>query len=80
MDQFTVGKGLDAVKSSPHAGPSQLWNLGLAPFSAEAPAPSWRGSSKPATGGVMETGWALDAGRRKHKSQELSNKSHIVLR
>ena len=77
MDQFTVGNGLDAVKSSPHAEPSQLWNLGLAPFSAEAA--SWRGSSKPATGGVMETGWALNAGRRKHKSQELSNKSHIVL-
>lgn len=60
MDQFTVGNGFDAVKSSPHTETSQLWNLGLSPFSAEAL--SWRGSSKPATGGVIETGWALDAG------------------
>ena len=36
MRQSAVKDGLDAVKSSTHTGTLRVWNLGKAPFSAEA--------------------------------------------
>ena len=47
----------DLLRSAGHL----VWNFGEAPFSAEAPLVAAE-STKPAAGGVMEMGWAPEAG------------------
>ena len=47
----------DLLRSAGHL----VWNLGEAPFSAEAPLVAGR-STKPTNEGVMEMGWAPEAG------------------